>query len=271
MKKSIVFILALVACQLVGYGQLNEYKYIVVPTRFEAFKQENMFQTSTLVKYLLANEGFNAVYSNKLPADLEENPCLGLKVALIDNSSLFTTKTKLALRDCNDLVIFETQEGKTKSKEFKQAYKEAISEAFGSLRGLNYVYEPKEEMEKEKSEETITVSFKNDVKSLKNEPKPVKANEGKKATAMVEPSATETIEEPIKRDKNILYAQPIEGGYQLVDVTPKVIYILKATSAPNVFMVSKDGKSGVLFKNDGKWFVELDQNGSKPKELNIKF
>lgn len=281
--KKIILLVAILG-QSLSYGQLNEYKYIIVPTKFQNFKNENQFQTSTLVKYLLTNEGFNAVYSNALPEDLENDPCVGLRMELIDDSSLFATKTRLSLNDCYGQVVFMTQEGRTKTKEFKQAYREAISEAFGSLRGLDYKYEPKK---KEKPTESVTVSFKNDVRSLESEPEVSNEKEVVPTTgdvAEVETNTTiptsqpQTVPEVVLPDvvaenteKNVLYAQPIEGGYQLVDTTPKVIYVLRNTSAPDVFMVNKDGKNGVIFKNDGRWFVELDEKGGKAKELNIKF
>ena len=163
MRKTIVLLGLVLVGHLFGYGQLNDYKYIVVPTKFDAFKKENQFQTSTLIKYLLTNEGYNAVYNNALPIDLIGNPCLALRTKLLDNSSLFSTKIKLSLVDCNGAVVFETHEGATRTKEYKQAYKEAISEAFGSLRGLNYTYEPKE---KEKASDAVTISFENDIRSL---------------------------------------------------------------------------------------------------------
>ena len=57
----------------------------------------------------------------------------------------------------------------------------------------------------------------------------------------------------------------------MVNTKPEVVYILKSTSAPDVFIVNKHGKNGVVFKNNGKWFIEMDEKGSKPKELKIKF
>ena len=86
---------------------------------------------------------------------------------------------------------------------------------------------------------------------------------------MVRPQ-TQEFEEG-NRGKDLLYAQPIEGGYQLVDATPKIVYVLKATSSPDIFLITKDGKNGVIFKDEGKWYVEMDENGSRAKELNIKF
>ena len=92
-----------------------------------------------------------------------------------------------------------------------------------------------------------------------------------------EPSKTQIATPQIRefkqgnKGKNVLYAQPIEGGYQLVDATPKIVYVLKATSSPDIFLVTKDGKNGVVFKDEGKWYLEMDAKGSKAKELNIKF
>jgi len=272
MKKMIVVISVTFFCCVAGYGQLNDYKYIVVPAKFQSFKNENQFRTSTLVKYLFSNEGFNAVYSNNLPDDLKENPCLGLDVELVDESNLFATKTRLSLIDCNGVLVMMSQDGRTKTKEFEQAYREAISESFGSFRGLNYAYKPNDKKAKEK-DGAVTVSFKNDVKSLNEKPK-AEQNESTEGMAPEEAKPkiiAPIVETPIGSEKGVLYAQPIDGGYQLVDTTPKVVYILKSTSAPEVFLVNKDGKSGVIFKNDDKWFIEMDEKGGKAKELNIKF
>jgi hypothetical protein len=262
MERSIKFLLIFLVFSMSLNAQLNNYKYIIVPTKFDNFKKPNQFRTSTLIKYLFSNEGFNTVYSDTMPDDLADAQCSGVKVKLIDDSGLLATKTKLALIDCNGAQIMISHEGKSKIKDLEQAYREAISESFGSFRGLDYKYEEKEEM---KNTEAITVSFKNDVKSLKEEPKP--AAKHKEVLVHSKPNISSA-----NREQNgVLYAQPIEGGYQLVDATPKVVHILKNTSMPDVFLVSKNGKSGIVYKDGGKWFIEMDDNTAKAKELKIKF
>lgn len=54
MKSKVLYIL-LLAMGLGGAvnAQLNNYKYIIVPKKFDAFKSVNEYQTSTLVKYFL--------------------------------------------------------------------------------------------------------------------------------------------------------------------------------------------------------------------------
>lgn len=272
MKKFVLMMSLALLASAVGYGQLNSYKYIVVPAKFQDFKNENQFRTSTLVKYLFDNEGFNVVYDNNLPEELEENPCLGAKVALVNESGLFQTRTKLALKDCHGVLIMMSQEGRTKTKDLELAYREAISESFGSFRGLNYRYEPAKK-EETKTTEPITVSFKNDIKSLDNESQEVaNKEEGKTSSGPAEKFNVADEPDPnAVKEKSILYAQPVDGGYQLVDTTPKVVYTLKSTSVPDVFLVNKDGSTGVLYKNEDKWFIEMDEKGGKAKELNIKF
>ena len=272
MKKLVFVMLFSILGKAACYGQLNNYKYLIVPAKFNGFKNENQFRTSTLVKYLFTNEGFNVVYDNRLPSELEENPCLGARVELIDESGLLQTKTALSVKDCHGVVLMTSQLGRTRTKDMEQAYREAISESFGSFRGLNYEYNPNQK--EEKSEAPVTVSFANDIKSLETENKAEIEKVEEKEVPMESPEVVEVETEeaqPIVKEKGILYAQPVEGGYQLVDTTPKVVYVLKATSAPDVFIVNKDGKSGVVYKNEGKWFIEMDEKGGKSKELNIKF
>ncbi len=270
MKKYILLLLFALGSMSFVLGQLNDYKYIIIPKTFDAFKRENQFRTSTLMKYLFTNEGFAAVYEGSFPKDLQADICLGLKADLVDDSSLFSTKASIALRDCNGVVVFETPQARTKTKEYEQAYKEVISEAFGALRGLNHSYSPKK---KDTPEPPITVSFKNDVKSLEEESEAETGMVSRKETevAAVGDQMVDIAPTTDLKDKDVLYAQPIENGFQLVDTTPKVVYILKSTSAPEVFLVTKEGQNGVVFKEGGKWYIEFDEKGNKAKELNIKF
>ncbi len=281
MKSKVLYIL-LFAMGLTGAvnAQLNNYKYIVVPKKFDAFKSENQYQTSTLVKYYFTENGFNVVYDDALPLELANNRCLGLTTDLIDDSSMFTTKLSIALKDCNNVEVFRTVEGRSKIKEYIESYKEAIQNAFVSLGGINYEYEPKNDEVKETA--PVTISFKDDVKSVKEEPKEhiveQKATEEEQIYKAVEPKRTTIVKAadseasvmPIPTD--LLYAQPIDNGYQLVDSTPKVVLKLEATSMENVFMTDFQGNNAVVFEKDGKWLLEYSENGKKvQKELNIKF
>ncbi|MGX1929850.1 hypothetical protein [Flagellimonas sp. 2504JD4-2] len=259
-------------------AQLNKYKYIIVPKHFDVYKIPNRHQTSTVIKYLFTKNGFNAVYDDELPQDLANNRCLGLLVDFEDNSSLFATKTEIVLRDCQMNEVFRSIEGRSKIKKYKEAYREAINESFISFQGMDYVYTPsKEEEKKTTAEKPITVSFKNDVKKLEEKPvekvivqEATPENQTYKAVEPVESSYVKTATTNESLQEGLLYAQPIENGYQLVDSTPKVVMKLMKTSSDDIFMVNHNGKNGIVFKKDGKWVLEYAEGG-KGKELNIKF
>ncbi len=260
------------------YGQLNDYKYIIVPKKFDAYKTENKHQTSTMIKHLFTQKGFNAVYDDELPEDLSRDRCLGLLVNLEDNSSMFSTKTVLVMRDCTSNEIFRTLEGRSKVKDYRAAYSEAIEKSFSSFDGLQYKYVPRKNIEV--PEKSITVSFKNDVKSLDEASKPKmvvqEATPENQSFKSMEPKSSNFKKAETKMNESftseLLYAQPIETGYQLVDSSPKVRMKLMETSIENVFLIDYKGISGVLLKKENRWFLEYLEGGTKKiEELNIKF
>ena len=59
MKSKVLYILLFaIVIGNAANAQLNSYKYIIVPKKFEAFKSVNEYQTSTLVKYFFEENGF---------------------------------------------------------------------------------------------------------------------------------------------------------------------------------------------------------------------
>lgn len=278
-----------------AHAQLNDYKYIVVPKKFDEFKRQNQYQTSTLIKYLLDNEGFNVVYDDQLPNDLNSNRCLGVWANLIDNSSMFSTKTTLKLTDCMDREVFTTQEGKSKIKEFKPAYSDAIRQALSSFNTISYAYNGNAE-----NTAPVTANFQNDVKNMEEKrevapknaenaavvqetsterqtyknPEPVSSNISKaESVAAVAVVSTPAVG-AFKKISGTLYAQelPNGNGYQLVDSTPQIVMQIFKTSVPGNYLAKKDGTDGVLLEKNGKWIFEYHENGNlKSEELDIKF
>ena len=271
--------------------QLNDYKYVIVPKKFDGFKRENQHQTSTLIKYLFTEKGFLTVYEDKIPNELNNNRCLGLLVNLIDDSSLFTTKTGLTLEDCQGKEVFATKQGKSKEKDYKTSFGEAIREAFTSFSIVNYSYNGKAG-----NSEPVTVSFENDVKKIdESKEQPTSA---KNQNAMVQQEATlenQSYKDNSPKPSNIttstpsankvaaismtsltgavLYAQKLpDGGYQLVDSTPKIQLRLYKTSIPNNYLAKAGDTDGVVFEKNEKWFFEY-YSGEKliTEELDIKF
>lgn len=281
MKSRLLFL----AVFTIGLGwsanaQLNNYKYIIVPKKFDGFKTENRHQTSTAVKYLFVQKGFTTIYEDELPDELVNNRCLGLLVDLLDSSNMFTTKTTLVLKDCQGKEVYRTIEGKSKIKDYVKAFREAIGNAFEPIQSMEYIYSPKEQETEEVKDKPITVSFKDDVKTVKEKPTPVVVQEAtpeNQSFKSMEPAASNLKKAEATANSKIstsevLYAQPTEDGYQLVDSTPKVVLKLIKTSVDNIFLVDHETKNGMVFKKGDKWFLEYSEgSGKKQEELQIKF
>jgi hypothetical protein len=272
---------------------LNDYKYVIVPKQFEGFRSANQYQTSTMVKYYLVNEGFNAVYDDALPDELNSRRCLALVTSLERESSMFTTGVAIIFKDCEGKERYRTRTGSSKAKEYPAAYREAIAEAFESFKGFEYSYTPKETYQP-----PVVINFKDDVKELpppaaaavaaeeKAEEAFVKGSEqaGDKEGPMalsspVERTESVTLEDAVAdaRDTQVapgktLYAQQTETGYQLVDTAPSIQFYLEESSIPNLFIAERKGQHGVLFLNNGKWIFEYYEAGDRIQEIiAIKF
>lgn len=233
-------------------AQLNDYKYIIIPKRFDNFKEINQHQTSTLVKHLFTSSGFTTVYDDALPDDYYVNRCLGLTVKLDDQSSMFTTKTFLKLEDCNGQSIFESQEGRSREKDFKIAFKEAISESFRSFEAMSYEYSGKNEPE------TVTLSYKNDVKELKE-------------TTTTEKSAPETPEQPMVKQEatqtNQSYEshEPVASNYTKGTAEPDAVVTQVATVDEQSYE-DKTPVQSTMKKGENPIAV-----GAKPESLGVLY
>ena len=306
MKKIFITLLLIVICVGSAQSQLNDYKYIIIPKKFSEFKRENQYLTSTLVKHLFVEKGFNAIYEDALPEELNNDRCLALTAQIKDESSMFLTKTAIVLLDCQAREVYVTQQGTSKEKEFKLSYGEAIREAFKSFNEISYAYSKKDS-------KPVTVNFKDDVKQVPEtkdvQPKNKevvaakvivadKVPENKTATkAVVRPeTAPEQLEPNVaetqisKKEKvvvaesapatkpntpeapEIWYAQQILNGYQLVDSAPKVRLKMYKTSLANVYLSENEKGNGLVYEKDGQWLWEYyDGSNLKLEKLNIKF
>ncbi|PQV45709.1 hypothetical protein CLV33_11253 [Jejuia pallidilutea] len=264
---------------------LNNYKYVIVPNKFDFLNEENQYRLNELTQFLFNKYGFTALMEgSEYPEDLIKDRCLALRTHVMKDSGMFKTKLKVVLKDCNDRVVFTSKEGESREKEFDVAYNRSLRDAFTSFEALNYNYTPKPSklaVTKSLSDNKTDAKVLEEVKKLKEELQTLKeqkaitaANEETKmAKAIVteaEQKVVSTKSTAIKVVNGILYAQEITNGYQLVDSTPKVVFRIKKTGLKNVFLV--EGESAIIYKQDNVWILEEYVNDElSKKELNLKF
>lgn len=114
---------------LLGFGQHSDIQ-IVLPSRFEFQKKNNEHLLNSLTKYLLEKESFKVFLDNNLPDEVIKNPCNNLKANIINSSGMFVTKLQLSFTDCRGNQVFISEIGKSREKEFKKAYQEALRDIF---------------------------------------------------------------------------------------------------------------------------------------------
>jgi len=232
--KKLFFLLLLTSF---AFGQsINNYKYAVVPAKFDFFKSPDQFGLNTLTKQFLEKEGFVVFFDNEIISkENAEKSCDKLYVDVTSKSSMFRTKVQVILKDCRNAVIFTSDEGESRDKDQRVAYNQALRSAFKSLTASEYKFS------------------------------------GVETAAQANEKAVTIIKEDFNAPaSDILNAQPITNGFQLVDTTPKVVLKILKTSNPDVFVAV--GSDGIVTRKGGNWIFEYYELGQlKSRPLNIKF
>ncbi|QTD36958.1 hypothetical protein JL193_12590 [Polaribacter batillariae] len=263
MKKQI-FIVTLFLVSFYATGQqknINNYKYIIVPEKLDFLKQADQYQTSSLTKFLLQKNGFDVYLSNENhPEEVTKDRCSALYANIENKSSMFSTKVLIQLKNCFDKVVYTSEIGKSREKDYKKSYQEAIRNAHNSMSELKYEALPETAKRLEINEEKKLPS------TSKIEKKPIKVI----PSTSTSKKAIESAENVKEVASNILYAQVRENGYQLINTKPEVVFLLLNTNVKEVFVI-KD-KNGILYKNGTIWVAEYYKNNVLiSEEYQVKF
>lgn len=246
--KKIVLLFILISSYAFSQS-VNDYQYVIVPVKFDFLKSEDQYKLNTLTKLMLEKYGFKAYLNNEeIPKNVDR--CNFLYANVQDKSGMFDTKVKVVLKDCKENVIFETQFGQSREKEYAVAYNLALRETSKSFEKLDYKYNGKT---------NTVVSEKSISEKLQNQ-------------SVVNLDIT-PVSSPLSNSTEIFYfAQPTANGFQVVDNEPKVIMKLINTSQKYIFLAEKEDKKGVVLPKGDKWFFEYFENGKLISEqLNLKF
>lgn len=286
LKYILIIVFVLSSGIIIGQRSLNEYKYVTVPNKFDFLKYDDQYQLNSLTKFLFTKEGFQTLYGGDVrPEELIKNSCLGLTTKVNNTSGLLNTKLVIELVNCRNETVFTSAEGRSKEKDYKKGYHEALRKAFESITDLNYSYEPVKELvvqetQVEKEKETIPEEVKEEValKESNEVAKIIEIKQDDKVIDNIEKQQVEDVKNEVEAKElpeleastNLLYAQPNPYGFQLVDSTPKVVYILLKTSRADIYILKN--KNGILFKKDNEWIVEYYEVNELVKQvLEIKF
>ncbi|MDQ5928823.1 MAG: hypothetical protein QG594_601, partial [Bacteroidota bacterium] len=127
-----------------GFSQsINDYKAVIVPIKFDFSKGINPYRLSTMTKANLIKAGFEAYYENdQLPAELM-NRCDLLYADVKRDNAFLVTKLFIEFKDCYGKVVYTSETGRSKEKEYETAYIESLDMYFISVSGIHYKYSGK--------------------------------------------------------------------------------------------------------------------------------
>ncbi len=142
-----LFLFTILVLSNLSFSQnLNSYKYAIVPERFLFQKENNQFLFNNLVKAAMTKYGFVTFFnSDELPDDATNKN--KLIVDVIETNTMFYAKLTIVLKDYRNNVLFTSQEGRSKEKDYEAAYNDAFRQAAKSLQTLNHQYQDSQEID----------------------------------------------------------------------------------------------------------------------------
>ena len=266
-NSSLIVFCLLIAFQNFIFAQsdINNYKYVSVPDRFDFLKTADQYQLNSLTKFLLNKSGFTVLdRSNSYPKDLSEDRCLLLDVSVEKLKGFLKTKLEVQFRNCRSEIIYKSEIGTSKQKDFQKAYHEALRSAFESVAALEYRYEARQSSVVAKDTSPI-LSAKAPASvemSAPNKVPPVPEVPVVSSAAVVTsvpqpaPKAPKTPKVVVSQDeKNTILVKATNYGFKVLDVVSnKVLYTLHATIYDGVFII--DNKPGIAYQRGNRWVRE---------------
>jgi hypothetical protein len=255
--KKILSIIALFVITFNSFAQdLNNYKYALVPAKFSFLKSADLYRMNTLTKMFMEKYGFETYLDSEiLPTEFALDNCNKVFVDIVANNTMMSTKLKIVLKDCKNNILYTSEEGRSREKDYKVAYNQALRMAFDNFEVLkSHVYQP--------SQKSLGIIGEPAQASIKEEKVAVVVEKVKPELATILP----------KVESSALYAQPITNGFQLINTEPKVIYKIYKTSTKDFFIATKGTTQGVFFSKNNEWFFEYYQNDKLFSEkVEVKF
>jgi hypothetical protein len=252
--KKIVFLFMLLF-SLFSVAQEN-YQILIMPNKFDFLRQENEYNLNTMCKLFFEKEGFKVYFSNDiLPTEIANSRCNALFLDLVENNTVFKTKVKVELKDCQNNLVLLSEEGVSREKNLNTAYNQATRFALKSLEG-------KIKIKNTYVNNTIPQKEVKDIDSeIVKETSPI--------------LVTKVPEENSKENNTanaVLYSKVTKNGYNLVDINGNTKFELLKTSNPTIFIAKKDNIQGIFTLNGQNSKFESYQNNELVIEkVEVKF
>lgn len=218
---------------LTAQTNLDQYKYVSVPNRFDFMRSSDQFQISSLAKFLLTKNKFTVLENlEKYPADLAANQCLLLNLNVEQIKGFLKTKLEVQFLNCKNQVVFKSDIGISREKDFKTAYHQALRAAFSSVSEANY-------------------KFNETVDKISTNEKPISV----KRAVSTPMQATDLSSS--KLTSEILMTQT-SYGFDIRDADGILVYSLYQTMSDGIYIIDK--LPGIVYKRGNRFVREYISN-----------
>jgi hypothetical protein len=245
MKRISIF-LSIFLVLLIKAQNLSDYKYVVIPSEFNDFKENRSYGLSTFLDRSLKSKKYIVLSETKSqwPQDALMNPCKIVSADILDDKSMFRNKVILQFKDCNSKVVY-SEKGSSTIKEYEPGFQDALRLVLVKIPVSN----PSPEIQK--------VQESKQVEETKN------GNEVKIAQ-------TPTAQKYKNGSLNLQKIQIDGNQFILVDGNSSVPFAtFKATTKQDVFRVKLgSGESTIGYYENGNIVIEIPKNnGEFSKEI----
>ncbi|WP_299676847.1 hypothetical protein [uncultured Dokdonia sp.] len=216
---------------------VNDYQYVIIPEKYDFAKSIDEYQLNSLTQFLFNKYGFDSYrVRDEKPIGFEKGNCNTLYADVESNSNYIVSRLKVILKDCKGNIVFVSEQGKSRDKDFKRSYHEALRKAFLSIEDLHYVYSGK----KQENITTETVEA----------PKPSRTIEVEEVIPEKE-TVVKQVEETIESKVEEVISN-LDGTYESADGSYKII-----VAADNLMIYEGSTKIGTAITNDTKNYEVL--------------
>ncbi len=202
---------------------------ILISSKYEFQKEKNSYNINNMLKAVLLSNNYQVYFDDEvLPFEIAQNRCNALTGVLVDKSNVFLTKLQFQIKDCQNNLLFETVEVKSKDKDIQTGFMEAVKLLSPELKKYKAVV----------IEKKVVV-----------ETKPVLAE-------------TPIVSE-FKTFLNCSFEKSFDDSrdFEIGGSEQNVLLFLQRTKNPNVFIAYKEGAKGVFTKTENKGVFEYYIDG----------
>lgn len=131
--KNFITALLLIAFSLLNAQQISDYKYIIVPQKFNDF-EENQYKLNTYLKNLLKKKNYEILTENaaEWPSEVQQNSCLAATADVKKLKNLLKNKVEIVFTNCEQKQV-GIVEGTSSLSQIDKGYQDALKIASGRV------------------------------------------------------------------------------------------------------------------------------------------